>query len=436
MQIIDKILSLPFPVLNHWGYWIILFAAMLEASPIFGLLVPGQLIVIIGGFLVKLGILDIGDTIFIAASGAILGDLMGYMLGRKYGYSFITRYGRYFFFKKEQFEKTKRLMNQHAGKTLVIGRFNSLTRAFAPFVAGSSDISFIRFLMYNIVGGVSWAISFVMIGYIFGRSYEIAAKYAGTFIIIAVVLSVIIVYLYKLVNKRKRVFSKYHLYALILNIFSLYLFSKMIEDVVDGEMITGLDVWLSAKIVLLWSPPLNKIMIFITNIASPSHLAVMSLILLGILVYRKKWHCSLLLVFSMAGGMLLEVVTKLIVHRTRPGNALVEASGYSFPSGHATMAIIFFSLLAYSFKDDIRNKALRYIFIISNILLFMLIGFSRVYLNVHWLSDVLAGFGSGLFWLTLLILVFKMIAALSNKTVDMIKSMFEKLYHRISGKSA
>ncbi|MBI5072562.1 DedA family protein [Candidatus Woesearchaeota archaeon] len=208
MSILDKILSLPFPVLNHWGYWIILLAATLESSPLFGILVPGQPIVIMGGFFVKLGILDMGDTIFIAALGAILGDVIGYGLGRKYGYSFITRYGKYFFFKQEHFEKTKKLMNHHTGKTLIIGRFNSLTRAFAPFVAGSSDISFIKFLTYNIIGGVSWAISLVMIGYVFGRSYEIASQYIGKFIFIAIVLSAVIMYVYRFVNKRKDISTK------------------------------------------------------------------------------------------------------------------------------------------------------------------------------------------------------------------------------------
>ncbi len=426
MSIVDKILSLPFPVLNHWGYWIILVAAMLEASPLFGLLIPGQLIVIIGGFFVKLGILDIGDTIFIAALGAILGDLIGYLLGRKYGYSFITRYGRYFFFKKEHFEKTKKLMNHHAGKTLILGRFNPLTRAFAPFVAGSSDVSFIKFLIYNILGGISWAVTFVMIGFIFGRSYELASKYIGRFIFFAIVVSILFIYLYRFINKRKHIFTKYNLYALILNIFSLYLFTKMIEDVIDKELVTKLDVWLNAKIVLLWNPLLNKIMIFVTNIASPSNLLILSLILLGILVYKKKWYYSSLLFFSMLGGLLFEILTKFIIHRARPENALVDVSGYSFPSGHATMAIIFFSLLLYAFKDDIKNKTLRYSFIIGNIVLFLLIGFSRVYLNAHWFSDVIAGFALGLFWLTLLILVFKIIISLSKKTFDIIKNMLEK----------
>ncbi|MBI5065907.1 bifunctional DedA family/phosphatase PAP2 family protein [Candidatus Woesearchaeota archaeon] len=420
MLFIDKLLSLPLPVLNHWGYWIILLASLLEATPIFGLLAPGQLMVILGGFLAKQGILDIGDVIFVAIVGAILGDLMGYVLGKKYGYSFITRFGRYFFFKKEHFDKTKKLMNQHTGKTLVIGRFNSLTRAFGPFIAGSTKIPFMKFLTYNIVGGVCWAVSFVLLGYIFGKSYEVASKYLGKFILIAIILSLIIIYLYRFVNKRKHIFSKYHLYALILNISSLYLFSKMIEDIVEKEFVTKLDVWINTKITLLWNPWLNKMMIFITNIVSPTNLFILSILLSVVLIYKKKWYYFLLFLFSMIGGLLFEVIIKLIAHRARPSNALIKLADYSFPSGHATMAIIFFSLLLYSFKDDIKNKILKNSFIVGNIALFLLVGFSRIYLNVHWFSDVIAGFSLGLFWITLLILVFKAIAALSKKTLDLI----------------
>jgi len=199
---IDKILNLPIPVLIYWGYWVILLAAMLDASPIFGLLVPGQVFVIIGGFLVKTGVLKIGDVIFVSALGAIIGDFIGYFLGKEYGYSFIARFGKYFFFKKEHFEKVKRLMNHHTGKTLIIGRFNSLARSFAPFIAGSTNVPFLKFFICNIIGGISWAIFFVMIGYISGKSYEIASQYVGKFIFIVIVLSILVVYFYRFIKKR------------------------------------------------------------------------------------------------------------------------------------------------------------------------------------------------------------------------------------------
>ena len=197
MSIINSFLSIPLPILNHWGYWVVLLFATFEAAPLIGLLVPGMSIVIAGGFLARLGILDIGDVIFFAAVGAIAGDLIGYFIGRKYGYRFISKYGKYFFFKKEHLEKTKKLINKHTGKTLIIGRFNSLTRSFAPFVAGSTGVPLSKFLTYNIVGGISWAFVFVYIGYAFGQSYEIALKYIDKFTLIVVVLGLLIIYLYK-----------------------------------------------------------------------------------------------------------------------------------------------------------------------------------------------------------------------------------------------
>ena len=87
MSLIDKIVSLPLPLLNHWGYWMILGFSIIEATPLFGLLIPGQLIVILGGFFAKIGVLDVGDVILVSAVGAILGDFLGYILGKKYGYS-------------------------------------------------------------------------------------------------------------------------------------------------------------------------------------------------------------------------------------------------------------------------------------------------------------------------------------------------------------
>ncbi len=428
MPFIDIISNFSFLGFDHWGYVVVLFAAALEAVPLFGLFVPGMMIVVAGGFMAKLGILDIGDMIVIASIGAIVGDLAGYLLGKKYGVSFLDKYGKYFFFRKEQFEKVKKLIDNHTGKSLIIGRFNFLTRSFAPFIAGSTHTSFGKFLLFNVIGGIAWAIIFVMVGFIFGQSYEVASRYIGEFITVAIIASISIIYLYRFVNKRKHIFSKYHLYTLIINIFSLYLFAKMVEDVINMELVTRLDVWLNEKIIFLWSTPLNEIMIFITNIASPLNLFLFSFLLFIVFLAKKKLYHAVLLLTGMTGGLLFEFVIKFIIQRERPINSLIEISGYSFPSGHATMATIFFALLLYAFKDDIKNKVLRIFFILGTVLVFLLVGLSRVYLNVHWFSDVLAGFALGLFWLTLLILVFKFIIALASKVIYGVRDRLLKSY--------
>ncbi|MDD5377425.1 MAG: DedA family protein [Candidatus Gracilibacteria bacterium] len=202
MSIISAIQTLPGPILHHWGYWIIFLVSILEASPFFGSFVPGHTIVIFGGFLAKLSVLNLGSVLVASSLGAILGDFLGYWLGRRYGHDFITKYGKYFLFKEEYFGKTKKLIVGHTGKTLIIGRLNPITRAFAPFVAGSSGIHLLKFSFYNIVGGLIWAVSSVSIGYIFGHSYEIVAKYIGRFVSAVLIVSIMLIFLYRFYKRK------------------------------------------------------------------------------------------------------------------------------------------------------------------------------------------------------------------------------------------
>lgn len=152
-----------------------------------------------------------------------------------------------------------------------------------------------------------------------------------------------------------------------------------------------LDLWVNTHIPLLWSSPLNKVMIFITNIASPENLSLLAILVFGILIIRQKWHKALFLFTTMFTGVLAETGLKHLIERARPLNSLIEAHGFSFPSGHATMSAVFFLSLIFLFKDNIQNPLQRSVFIIGSVLLFLLIGFSRIYLNVHWTSDVVAG---------------------------------------------
>lgn len=186
------------------------------------------------------------------------------------------------------------------------------------------------------------------------------------------------------------------------------------------EFITKVDIWLNREMTSLWSSPLNEIMIFITNIASPVNLSLLSILLLIALIIKKKRYYTILFITGMAGGLFLEFFIKVLTHRERPLNAMLDISGYSFPSGHATMATIFFILLLYALKDDIKNNVLRMFFIITTIFAFIVVGLSRVYLNVHWFSDVIAGFALGIFWLTVLVIVFKFIFRIdiSNKGLN------------------
>jgi len=408
-QLAAQIVNMPEPFLHHWGYWIILIVAILEATPFFGIFAPGQAIVIFGGVFAKFGILDLWAVLWISSMGAIIGDYLGYAVGRKYGHNFLTKYGKYFFFKEEYYKKTKEIMHNHTGKAVIIGRFNQLTRAFAPFVAGATEVPVKKFSIYNITGGIMWAVTFVILGYIFGKSYEVASHYAGQILIGAIVISVFIGWGYGFINRKKHIFQKYHLHILTLNIASLYVFSKMAQDVVDTRLITKLDLLINEKVPLLYNAFSDKIMYFFTTIGDPVYYFYWILVAatFALLAHMKRWFYAVVLLVSATIGGLSDLWIKEIIGRLRPANAVIEMHDLSFPSGHATMSIILFALIAYAFREDFKNKFFRKLFVIANILIFTIVGFSRVYFNVHWISDVIGGFALGMFVLTLTILVCK-----------------------------
>ena len=413
MGIHNSILNLLLPLINDWGYWLIFLATIAESTP-FGIFVPAHIIVLIAGFLAKEGILSLRYTLIISTIGAIIGDSLGYIFGRKYGYSLITRYGKYIFFKKKTFDKVNEIVNTHTGKALIIGRFNPATRSFAPFVAGASDVKLSKFMIFNIIGGTTWAVSSVMIGYIFGQSYEIASKYIGKIVFAAVIISILIILGYKFINKRWHIFTKYYLHVLMVNIASLYLFSKMVEDVIHNQLVTKLDFWMSKNIMHFWNSLGKGINIFIWRITNPAILILLSAALLVLLVHKKRWYHFWLLVAGLGGSYFIAKITNAFVLRASPENSLINAYSYSFPSIRAMLALVFFCMLFYSFKRDFKNEKIKFTFIAISAILLFLIGFSNIYLNANWLSDVIAGFALGIFWLTLLILVFKYVISLRN----------------------
>jgi membrane protein DedA with SNARE-associated domain len=425
MHIID-ILTTQSDAFSFGIYFFILFIALFESIPMFGFFIPGQVVAITAGLLAKTGTLDLLDVFIVLFIGAVAGDLIGYFLGEKYGENLIVRYGKYFFLKKENFDKTRALINEHTGKTIIIGRFNSVTRAFSPFAAGSVGIPFSKFIFFDILGGIAWAISFAMLGYIFGDNYKAITNYFGEFIVIAIILGALIIYLYKKINKKRRIFHRRHLYILFINLFALYVFSKMIDNFVEQEALINFDIWVNTNITNLESPYLNNLMIFFTNLGGTLSLSLLSVALMVFFISKNKWRYSILLLSAMVGGKLIEIATKNIIGRDRPLGNLVEVSGYSFPSGHATATIIFFSLLIYYFKNHIAHKATKITLITLSVLFILIVGFSRIYLHAHWTTDVIGGFALGVFWLTLLILALEVITTIFKEKVAQIKKTLNK----------
>lgn len=174
--------ALGLPALHVFGYFLAFLAAFLEALPAIGLFIPGQTIVVVAGFLAHTAVIEFWAVALLAILGAILGDLVGYWAGRRFGTTVIQQ--------PAFLDEVNELLRVHPVKTLVFGRFNSVTRAFAPFVAGANHVRFGRFMVANVVGGVLWGLCWAGLGLVFGASYELAANaIEWAFVLLVLVLA-------------------------------------------------------------------------------------------------------------------------------------------------------------------------------------------------------------------------------------------------------
>jgi undecaprenyl-diphosphatase len=153
----------------------------------------------------------------------------------------------------------------------------------------------------------------------------------------------------------------------------------------------------------------NKIMLFITFLGKHQFLIPANLILIFyfLLVKKQTWF-SIRVITIAISSLVLMLLLKQLFQRKRPLSPLLKAAkGLSFPSGHAIMAVTFYGLLIYILQHSITIDWLKWVVTFLIILLIILIGFSRVYLRVHYASDVAAGFIIGLLWLLLSLAVLK-----------------------------
>lgn len=431
------VLDIILPHLDHWGYYALLMMTFLETSAFLGLIVPGESIVVIAGLLASSGVLELGDVIWVASLGAIMGDTVGYFIGHKFGEGFFLRYGKYFLFKKEYLDEAKGFFDKHGGKTVFLGRFMSWLRAFAPVVAGISKMPYLRFLFFNVAGGIAWATTFSLLGYFVGNSWDIIKVYLGRLGMFAFICSAITVFLYFFLTKRRRLIREkvgwidkrlssqipktwkfvkdrfragewYGLnltMSIVLLAIALFSFGEIIEDLIDRETLFYLDFRMQRLIEGLITPRVTRFMVDITNLGG----VYLALFVVGVMVIyflSKRYWWELFTIFLVTGGgETVLILLKLFFHRPRPMPQIVAAHGYSFPSNHAFSAVIVYGFLIHVIWKFTKNEALRFMIFSLSTILIILVGISRVYLNVHWLTDVLGGYAAGLAWLVFSIIM-------------------------------
>src|SRR6266571_9421432 len=156
--------------LNSFGYAAVTLFIMIESS---GIPFPGETMLLLASFYAAVSHqLQIPLVIACAAFGAIIGDNIGYLIGRTGGRAFVLRFGKYVFIKPEHLARAEVYFAKHGDKTVFFGRFIAVLRAWAAFLAGVNHMHWRTFLIYNAAGGIVWAIVYGIIGYLAGRVFH------------------------------------------------------------------------------------------------------------------------------------------------------------------------------------------------------------------------------------------------------------------------
>ena len=426
--------------LGVWTYWVVGAAAMLEAFFVTGIVVPGTLIVDAGGALVRLGTLDFFDLVWFVAAGTAIGGELSYWTGRRAGPRLTPRWDPS---GSTTYRRAADLLRRRGGMALVIGRFLGPVSGLAAFAAALAGMERRRFRVWNLVGAVAYAFVHVSIGYaagdVFGRIGPLLTRLALFAAALAAVLGLIWLIarqirrglpvllaglaalldmalaappVARLVSAHPRaaafVAARFAtdrftgLTATALAAVFLYLgivWADTALDFVYVPQVAETDLRLARLLHAFWSPAALRGFGLITELG---HATVVLAVLVGagtaLLILRRFASLAQLLV-ALGGELMTVRLLKGAFARPRPDlSYFVETSG-SFPSGHATLSVAFWgTLCVILWREKVLGPTVA---LVSGAVLAFLIGFSRLYLVEHFLSDVVNGWLLGGLWLVI-----------------------------------
>jgi membrane-associated protein len=176
-------------IISEYGFWthLILFLIIfIETGLVILPFLPGDSLLFAAGTFAALGSLDLMSLFISLSVAAVAGDTVNYWAGCIIGPKvFSSTQSR--LLNRDHLNKTHRFYEKYGGKTIIIARFIPIIRTFAPFVAGIGSMTYFRFLVYNIVGGVGWVVLLILVGYFFGNIPIVRSNYSLVVVAIIVI---------------------------------------------------------------------------------------------------------------------------------------------------------------------------------------------------------------------------------------------------------
>lgn len=408
---------------------------MLEALALVGTIVPGSTVVFAGGVLVGLQVLHPWAAAAVAVSGAILGDGVSYWLGQRYH----ARIRLVWPFRRhpELLERGQAYFEKNGGRSVFLGRFLGPLRAIVPVVAGMSGMPPGRFYAMNVLSAFAWSAAHLLPGMLFGASIQLAGAVSSRLAVVLVAVALVLWLLARLAAfavghavhffaaARERVVRVAHrrpgaasrvvlslfdparpespplLAAALLLIGGGWLFLGILEEVLAKEPLVQIDRAVYAVLQSARSGWADAWMVAVTELGGATVTIAVVLAVGGFLAFGRRWRTLAHWLAAAAFAELLVWGIKYAVARPRPTSLYAGVGQFSFPSGHAALSIVVYGFLAYLLArgKSVRTKAA---IAFCAAIAILLIAFSRLYLGVHWFSDVAASLTLGLAWVALL----------------------------------
>jgi len=194
-------------VIAQYGAWtlaFLFFIIFIETGLVVTPFLPGDSLLFAAGAFAARGSLNIWALFILLSIAAVLGDTVNYWIGHKIGAKAYR--GEVRFIKKEYMERTHAFFEKHGGKTIFLARFVPIVRTFAPFVAGSSQMSYGFFLRWNVIGGITWVAIFLALGFFFGNIPFVQRHFE--WVIVAIILISVLPAVYEGLKARREMRSK------------------------------------------------------------------------------------------------------------------------------------------------------------------------------------------------------------------------------------
>ena len=426
------------------GYWAVFFVSFLESFAFVGAFIPGALFVVLMGALAAKGFYLPVILIGFAAPGAILGDILSYYLGRR-GTKLFGEENK--ILKLSHLEQGENFFKKHGNKSVFLGRFIGLVRAIIPFVAGLFKMEKKKFFFWDILSGLAWAIVYIYLGFFFGQAWKIIEIWTNRIGYFLVILSLFFFLFWllkrfilrqgrqiaaiskslwssikqgvasnqdmeKFVSKHpkvfgflKRRFQRQEFSGLTLTFLSLafvylfFLFSGVIIDILSSDFVLSIDQNIVHLFIAFRHPWAVRFFLWVTVLGRWETTILFTAIFSLLLLLWRKREYLIPFWISISGSAASGFLAKLIFHRPRPEDPVYIEPSYSFPSGHSIVAVALYGYMIYFFWRNVNTWKNKINVLFGGLLVILAIGFSRLYLGVHFLSDVWGGYLLGGLWL-------------------------------------